>query len=402
MSAWREIPAVVTARQLRASDPKKSVWVSANAGSGKTHVLVQRVLRHLLAGVPPAKILCLTFTKAAAANMAHKVFETLARWTEIDDTGLTTAIDLIDAGPADAAKLLFARRLFARTVETPGGLKIHTIHAFCERLLHLFPFEANVPGRFEVVDDLGQADLLQLAKQEALKAAQSDHAALGHALQKIVAETTQEEFDELIGEAMRHRALFRNFAPEDAAVRLRRVLGLATNDTLEAIERDMIEGGIQPSRWNDIATFLEQGLKTDKDCAHFLRTAFALRDDRAACLSEYLQMFFIKAGEGKGRDSLVTQALARTRPDLLADLEAEQTRLEILRAKRKSAACFERSTALMNVIGEVLARYEAAKAMRGKLDFDDLISRTVAALAAFRRALGDLQARFRHRPYSRR
>ncbi len=195
----------------------------------------------------------------------------MARWTEIDDAALTDAIESIGAGPADAAKLLFARRLFARTVETPGGLKIHTIHAFCERLLHLFPFEANVPGRFEVLDDLGQSDLLQLAKQEALKAAQSDQAALGHALQKIVAETSQDGFDELIAEAMRHRALFRNFAPEEAAARLRRVLGLGANDTLDAIERDMIEGGIAPSRWREFADFFEQGLTTDEKKAALFR-----------------------------------------------------------------------------------------------------------------------------------
>ena len=81
MSALREIPAIVRKAQISASDPEKSVWVSANAGSGKTHVLAQRVLRHLLAGVAPAKILCLTFTKAAAANMAVKVFATLSKWT---------------------------------------------------------------------------------------------------------------------------------------------------------------------------------------------------------------------------------------------------------------------------------------------------------------------------------
>src|SRR5579863_2014474 len=127
MSGWQNIPAAVTTRQLQASNPEKSVWVSANAGSGKTHVLVQRVLRHLLAGVPPAKILCLTFTKAAAANMATKVFAKLAQWTEIDDKALAKEIDAIGAGPAQPASLIAARRLFARTVETPGGLKIHTI-----------------------------------------------------------------------------------------------------------------------------------------------------------------------------------------------------------------------------------------------------------------------------------
>ena len=178
-------------------------------------------------------------------------------------------------------------------------MKIHTIHAFCERLLHLFPFEANVPGRFEVLDDLGQADLLQLAKQEALKAAQSDQAALGHALQKIVAETSQDGFDELIGEAMRHRALFRNFAPEDAAARLRRVLGLGANETLDAIERDMIEGGIAPSCWQEFAEFFAQGLKTDNKKSALFRSAENLMSDRAACLAAYLEFSSTKR-EGHG------------------------------------------------------------------------------------------------------
>ena len=127
--------------------------MSANAGSGKTHVLAQRVMRLLLAGVPPARILCLTFTKAAAANMSIRVFKDLAAWTASTMRRLAAAIAGTGAPAPSATDLAFARRLFARTVETPGGLKIQTIHAFCERLLHLFPFEANVPARFEVLDE---------------------------------------------------------------------------------------------------------------------------------------------------------------------------------------------------------------------------------------------------------
>ena len=130
-----EIPGATRAAQARASDPGASAWVSANAGSGKTHVLVQRVLRLLLNGAPPARILCLTFTKAAAANMAERVFRTLAQWTRLSDEALAAAIVKAGAEAPDAARLNFARRLFARTIETPGGLKIQTIHAFCERLL---------------------------------------------------------------------------------------------------------------------------------------------------------------------------------------------------------------------------------------------------------------------------
>ena len=145
--APRTIPAPVRDAQARASDPASSAFVSANAGAGKTHVLVQRVIRLLLAGVPPEKILCLTFTKAAAANMAERVFTTLGHWVSLDDEALNAAI--IDVGITHpTAKLRkSARELFASALETPGGLKVQTIHALCTRLLQQFPFEANVPAR---------------------------------------------------------------------------------------------------------------------------------------------------------------------------------------------------------------------------------------------------------------
>src|ERR1700691_3517839 len=201
---WRmsiEVPAHVRGPQARASNPDVSVWVSANAGSGKTHVLAQRVLRLLLARGPPAKILCLTFTKAAAANMASRIFASLSEWTELDDAGLGDAIRAIGAENPKPEELTFARRLFARTVETPGGLKVHTIHGFCERLLHLFPFEANVPARFEVMDEIGEEELLAEARRETLAAARVDEGDLGRAVRRLSAETSQEEFDRLIAEA---------------------------------------------------------------------------------------------------------------------------------------------------------------------------------------------------------
>ncbi len=153
-----------TARASRRSRPptrSARCSSSANAGSGKTHVLAQRVIRLLLRGVDPAKILCITFTKAAAANMAKRVFDTLAGWTALDDA----ALDASDRGkhrrshrtPKQRAR---ARRLFAPALETPGGLKVQTIHAFCTRLLHQFPFEANVAARFEVLDEAATTQML--------------------------------------------------------------------------------------------------------------------------------------------------------------------------------------------------------------------------------------------------
>ena len=139
-----------SAAQVRAADPARSTWVSANAGSGKTRVLTDRVARMLMAGTDPARILCLTYTKAAAAEMQNRLFRRLGGWAMQPDEALRAALadlgvaDAPDAGAIDAARLARARRLFAQAIETPGGLRILTIHAFCAALLRRFPLEAGV------------------------------------------------------------------------------------------------------------------------------------------------------------------------------------------------------------------------------------------------------------------
>ena len=181
MSA-RVIPDAVRFAQARASDPAASAFVSANAGSGKTHVLAQRVVRLLLDGVDPGRILCITFTKAAAANMAKRVFDTLGAWTKLDDEALDKAITGSGIATGAATRTL-ARRLFARALETPGGLKVQTIHAFCTQLLHQFPFEANVAARFAVLDDAEQTQLLEkLTLDVLLQGAEAPDSLLGRAL----------------------------------------------------------------------------------------------------------------------------------------------------------------------------------------------------------------------------
>ena len=161
--ASRQIPDAVRATQARASDPAASAFVSANAGSGKTHVLVQRVIRLLLEGVPPEKILCVTFTKAAAANMAERVFSTLGHWVTLDDAALDEAIVAVGIAHPTAELRTTARKLFACALETPGGLKVQTIHALCTRLLQQFPFEANVPARFAVLDERDRNEMMERA-----------------------------------------------------------------------------------------------------------------------------------------------------------------------------------------------------------------------------------------------
>ena len=179
--------ATATDKQILASDPLSSAWVAANAGSGKTHVLVDRVIRMMLMGIEPARILCLTFTKAAAAEMASRLFERLSGWIALDDTALTATLEELGATVESPDNLRLARRLFTRALETPGGLKIQTIHAFCERLLQLFPVEAGVVPGFTVMDDRTAREALEAARDRVLAKAQSDQAGeLGQAMAEVV------------------------------------------------------------------------------------------------------------------------------------------------------------------------------------------------------------------------
>src|SRR6202048_737968 len=197
------IPLQIRELQRAVANPEVSAWVAANAGSGKTHVLAQRVINLLLKGVQPEKILCITFTKAAAANMAKRVFDTLAEWTTLDDGALDAAIRARSDIEPDAARRALARRLFARALETPGGLKVQTIHAFCTQLLHQFPFEANVAARFAVLDEAQQTQLLeQLTLAALLEGASTPQSPLAAALATAMTAGADQTFRDVVREAL--------------------------------------------------------------------------------------------------------------------------------------------------------------------------------------------------------
>src|ERR1700691_4006745 len=206
MSRPDDIPLVVRQRQTDVSNPDVSAWVAANAGSGKTHVLAQRVINLLLKGVEPEKILCITFTKAAAANMAKRVFDTLAQWTVYDNASLDAAIKQSSGLEPDSRRRSHARRLFARALETPGGLKVQTIHAFCTQLLHQFPFEANVAARFSVLDDSEQSELLErLTLGVLLDGARHPGSALARALDTAMTAAADQTFRDVVRAAIGRR-----------------------------------------------------------------------------------------------------------------------------------------------------------------------------------------------------
>jgi ATP-dependent helicase/nuclease subunit A len=389
MNAPRIIPEAVRRVQIEASDPAVSAWVTANAGAGKTHVLAQRVIRLLLEGVAPAKILCITFTKAAAANMANRVFKTLREWTAFDDAALDAAIrEVADLAP-DPARRARARRLFAVALETPGGLKVQTIHAFCTRVLHQFPFEANVAARFDVLDETAESQLLNdISLGVFLDAAREPDGPLGRALAVATAEVADRTFKDVVGEAIRKRDVVRKWLEHGGSLAavvagLCGTLGITVDDTIEQVEREMVEGPLLPtSEWAAAAATLGQGLKSDREQAGRLLAALAGTASERA--DNYIRFFLTTTSEPRQR--LITKAIETADPGLAQRIDAERPRMLALIERRKAIACRDRTAALLAIADAVISRYQAAKDRRGLLDYDDLIDKALTLLGEGRAA----------------
>lgn len=366
--------------QRRAADPRASAWVSANAGAGKTKVLTDRVVRLLLDGSPPGRILCLTFTKAAAANMAIRVFQRLGRWVTLDDGALSAELLELTGERASPERLRMARRLFARAVETPGGLKIETLHALCERLLHMFPFEANVPARFVVLDETQAREMFALETANVLAdATQAAETPAGVALARVTAEATGEALHDAVRAAVRAHALMVSRNGLDGAfVRLRGELGLAAEESAERIEAEILDDGLDDL--TAIAAALQTGKASDATLAETVMEAHAARtqSDRGEAIDLYKAIFFTQKDEPKADKSLGTKSVPE--PVKLALLE-ERDRLEPLFDRLRAARAHARTEALFTLAAEIHRRVEAQKARLGALDFDDLIRRALDLLS---------------------
>lgn len=384
MSSLRaDVPDTVSDAQARASHPATSAFVAANAGSGKTHVLVNRVIRLLLRGTPPEKILCITFTKAAAANMLERVFEKLGHWVTLPDDQLNREIS--DAGEAkpNAQTRLRARELFACALETPGGLKVQTIHALCTRLLQQFPFEAKVPAHFSVLDDRDRDEMMERANLAVLvDAALAPESAEGRALDIAMASAADVTFKDVVREACLSREHFLAFADsagsvDSAMAQVALALGVSIQERVEDVERAIVEGPHLPrNRWMAVAGILAAGSKTDASQADCLREAAGKtgRDQ----VDTYLAFFV--TGSGTARKSLITRTLAQNHPALAAQLELEQVRALEVAEKLRAVVQRDRTRSLLTIAKAVSDNYRREKRERGLLDYDDLIDKTLELL----------------------
>jgi ATP-dependent helicase/nuclease subunit A len=384
MSAPTGIDSVTLKAQADASNPLASAWVSANAGSGKTFVLSRRVIRLLLAGTDPGRILCLTFTKAAAAEMASRVFATLATWTKLSDSDLSLELAALEGHPPERQLLAEARRLFARALETPGGLKIQTIHAFCERLLHQFPFEANVAGHFEVLDERNAKVLTEEARRTMLaRAAAAPHGVLGQALETVLSLVSDMTHEESIAEFIDKRDRLAGWIAtadtlDRAIADLRHALDLKRDDTAEGLRRTILdEAPLDIPAAKRLVGLLAAGSTNDGKAAIRLApysTAGADSERRDA----WIAFLFTRDGP---RKTPVTAATLKQWPGLDALIGDEQARLTTLLDRIATAELFESTAAMLRLADAAIGEYGRLKQRRGVLDFEDLVVKTVTLLA---------------------
>ena len=375
-------------KQATASDPGRSAWVSANAGSGKTHVLTQRVIRLLLAGCRPSAILCLTYTKAAASEMSNRVFERLAEWATLSDEALCDRVAAIEGERPGLFKLAEARRLFARALETPGGLKIQTIHAFCEALLHQFPLEANVAGHFSVLDDRAATVLLADARRTLLTATTNEEdGALASAFATVLDIADDTGLERLISDIVASRGPIREFleAADEAGgmdAVLRRETGLAPDETAEDIlaafwPLDGLQGAMLESY---LAAAESLGSETVKTSAAGLR-GLARMTDAEARRAGLTDLFFTAAGAPRSLDrSFLSKKVKDSAPHFEAALLAAQSHVIACDDRLRRFRMYEATQAALIIAERLIGDYEDLKRARSLLDFNDLIDRTAALL----------------------
>ncbi len=356
-------------RQNEASDPAVSVWLGANAGSGKTKVLTDRVARLLLAGTEPQNILCMTYTKAAAAEMQNRLFQGLGKWAMLPDTDLRQALNALGTrGQIDTEQLRRARTLFARAVETPGGLRIRTIHAFCAAILRSFPLEAGVSPRFKELDDKASAQL----RAEVVEAmAMGPDAALVERLVRHI--STDDDLTKLTREIVSHLELF---LPPRTEAELRRLVGLPDGMT-EAGAIATAFDGTEPDLSRKFShAFRDAAVaKSFHAIARDIAALDLSQPNRAAFDALSKQFLYAKSGLSKSSNyppsgsTNIVPLMAPIAPEIHAWMDRVAEAFSLLR--RLDMHAINRD--LHAFAAEFLARFQTIKRDRGVLDFDDQI-----------------------------
>ena len=374
--------------RLRALEPDATVWVTASAGSGKTRLLTERVIRLLIGGTAPERILCVTFTRAAAAVMAQRINQTLATYATTDDLKLDEALASLLGRAARQDERRRARQLFAQVLDVPGGMRILTIHAFCQSLLRRFPLEAGLAPHFDVLDQPGQRALLADAEAQLFaEAGAAPNSPAACALGRLSPAFDEARFAEMIDALRLERARFvaarAAFGGIDALIgAVYRRLGVPNgSDESHVVAEAAADGAFDRDALSRAVTALDRlGLKTDKDRSAKIKAWLAGdHDQRAETFASYIVALLTKE-DLSPRVNLATKAVISAAPEANEALIREQTRLLDVIERRRSATLAANTAASLHVEARFDALYANEKAHRAALDFNDQIEEARALL----------------------
>jgi ATP-dependent helicase/nuclease subunit A len=362
-----------TRAQIDAARPDRSTWLSANAGSGKTRVLTDRVALLLLRGVQPQHILCLTYTKAAASEMQNRLFQRLGAWAMMPDPALEGSLLAlgVSRGEVNSETLRKARVLFAQAIETPGGLKIQTIHSFCAALLRRFPLEAQVSPAFTEMDDRTS----KLLRAEVLDQIAEDMPEVMRGFTNLF---TGDDPHGLLAEIVKHRDMFETELSQDE---LQATVGLAAGVDETTILNSAFIGN-EAEIAAAVTPTLQEGTVTDARLASAL-TELDMSQPSLSLLAPLEPIFLTGAGAKNPfspKASPPTKASAEALGGWADRYRDWQGRVAKARDNRLALQAYTRAKALHAFAGPFIDRIEAAKQRRGWLDFDDLIRKARALL----------------------
>jgi len=365
------------ATQQKASEPQVSAWVKASAGTGKTTVLTNRVMRLLLEGTSPSRILCLTYTRAAAAEMALRVMESLGAWATCDDNRLGESIGKLQGSVATQKQLEDARRLFAEVLACPGGMRIRTIHAFCQEILRRFPIEAGLPPHFAVIEESDARALQEEAQRDVLRAADAQpESDAGRALKELAGDLGEHGFAGAMDAVLDDRARLEAAAKQAGGfkklvARMRSELSLAPEDTAEAITRAAI-AALPEADIRKAGKCLAEASKRYAPRGEGILSWLALSpEERLLKFEDYCGCFFTAAGEPYAE--IANKEILGKYQDLEAIVRKECARLESALERLEAAEIAETTEALFTLGMETARHYARRKAAQAALDYDDLI-----------------------------
>jgi ATP-dependent helicase/nuclease subunit A len=335
----------------------------------------------LLSGVEPQKILCLTFTRAAAAEMSIRIMKRLSLWAVCDDGDLQHEIYKLQGVVPTHEQMIAARRLFAQVLSCPGGMRIRTIHAFCQEILRRFPIEAGLSPNFTVIEDSETTDLIEATQLDLLRQATTrPDSELGKALAYLVDELGAKALTEALRSFIGNRARYdaaRSHLGDRLVPQLRQLLGLEPGDTTDKVLAAAVANDRTEIR--HAATLLATGKNTFAERGQKILAWLALPPETAAqTFDDYFYCFFTQKNKPQVR--LVSADLKKQHPDLETVFQREVTRLENIRQRLEAVRIADTTHAVLAAADFVLAGYAARKVRQAALDYDDLIIHTTALL----------------------